>query len=68
MDDTETLKQIFKQRLKNMINKKGDDYAHELSLEVMKGIEREFKITLSEEKVQILDDIVEEYKETGIIN
>lgn len=61
MKDRENLENLFKERLKNMLFRRGDDQVHELAIEVMEGIEHEFKITLSDEEIQRLDDIAEDY-------
>jgi hypothetical protein len=61
------LKEIYKQRLMNLIEKRGDDQVFELSMEIIDSIESSYKLNLTSEQVKILEDIAETYKETGVI-
>jgi hypothetical protein len=63
----EQLIEIYKKRLINLIEKRGDDAVFELSIEIIEGIESDFGLNLSSDKVKMLEEIVEEYKETGLI-
>lgn len=61
------LKKIYKHRLMNLIEKRGDNAIFELSIELMDDIELEYKLKLTNKQVKMLENIVEKYKETGLI-
>lgn len=65
--NNESLKTIYKQRLINLIDRRGDDAVFELSMQIIEGIESDYNIKLTREQVSMLEEIVEEYKGTGLI-
>lgn len=59
----ENLDELFKERLVNMLFRRGDDNVFELANEVISGIEGEFSVILTDEELKRLDNITENYLE-----